>query len=105
MTESINRVPFPHILTQPKYSNKFLLRFVTPVEIMEGELIFEHSHMQENLWSREFEPVYHVYLVKTIMESRAARGEWTAYEQWPNYYSCTGEYIGLRFKSALNEPV
>lgn len=96
-------VPFPHILTIPVFSNNFLLRFVTPDQIIEGELLFEHSHMQENMKTREFEPVYYVYLVKKINESRPARGEWSC-PVWPTYYHCQGEYMGKRFKSNLDEP-
>lgn len=99
------RTPFPHILTEPKYSNNFCLRFVQPDQVMEGELLLEHSHIQENLRTREMEPVVKVYLIKNIIESRPARGDWSAYEVIPNYYSCQGEYRGVFFMSALDEPL
>lgn len=99
------QIPFPHILTEPKFSNDFSLRFVQPESIIEGELLFEHSHVQENLKSREMEPVFKVYLIKNILESRPARGDWSGYRLLPNYYSCKGEYRGEFFKSALDEPL
>jgi hypothetical protein len=99
------RVPFPHILTEPKFSNDFSLRFVQPEAVLEGELLLEHSHVQENLKTREMEDVVRVFLIKNIKESRPARGDWSAYETWPLYYSCHGEYMGVFFKSALDQPL
>lgn len=99
------QVPLPHILTEPKFSNNHLLRFVTTKDMLEGELLFEHAGVQENMKTREFEPNYHVFIVKQIYEARKARGDWSAWEQWPNYYACEGEYMGLIFKSDLHEAI
>lgn len=99
------RVPFPHVLTVPKFSNNFSLRFVQPEAVMEGELVLEYSHIQENLKTREMEDVFRAFLIKDIIESRPARGDWAAYETWPLYHNCHGEYVGVFFKSALDEPL
>lgn len=101
----MSRTPFPHILTEPKFSNNFSLRFVQPEDITEGELLMEYSHMQENLKSRELEPVVRLFLIKEIVESRPARGDWSAYEQWPKYFSCNGEYMGVFFRDHLDQPL
>lgn len=98
------RVPLPHILTEPKYSNGFQLRFVQLEDVMEGELLFEHSHVQENLNNRKLEPVYRTFVIKEIKEKRPARGDWPDGDK-PLYFDCIAEYLGLRFKSALDVPV
>lgn len=99
------QTPFPHILTAPGRSNDFTLRFVQPDQVIEGELLFEHSHIQENMKTRQMEPVYRVFLVKQILEARPARGQWGPYGLHPFYQHCIGESIGLRFKSDMNQAV
>lgn len=97
------RIPFPHILTKPRFANNFSLRFVQVLPIEVNGILAEHDHVQENLKSREFEPVYNCYLIKEIFEQRPAQGDWSAYEERPTYYKCRGEYIGQRFESTLRE--
>lgn len=99
------RTPFPHILTEPKLSNDFTFRFVTTAKIIEGEIVCEHSHVQENLKSKEFEPVMNCYVVKEIIEERPARGDWSAYDEHPFYYHTKGEYLHQAFISTLHESV
>lgn len=101
----MSQIPFPHLLTIPKFSNNHQFRFVqiTPAQV--DDLVFEAKDRRWNPKTETIELVYDCYLVKEIIEQRPARGDWTAYEAWPTYYHCRGEYIGERFESAPHENI
>jgi len=98
----MSRVPFPHILSYPKVSNKFLLRFVQPDEIQVGHIVREPVHKQINPETNAMEQVDTCFRVTEIIEKRAARGDWGAWGLSPWYYETRGEYVGRLFASGLD---
>ena len=78
------QVPFPHILTYPS-NNSFpprgpLVRIVDP-NIEPGFRFSTSVFMGKDIQHATFE-------VSEIVTKRKARGDWSAWNEKPNYYEC-----------------
>jgi len=93
------KVPFPHILTEPKQSNGFLFRFVT--DNFSDNRIIEKVRTQNNPKTDLMESVYNVFEMEAIEERRKAKGDWSKWDKHPEYFKGVGKYIGDQFESNL----
>lgn len=91
---------FPHILTLPTGFNGLRMRVVTDQSLEVGDRLAERCGTKYHPSHHEMEPLYRLYEVTQILESRRARGEWENWPAWPTYYEMTATVVnGAYFKS------
>jgi len=87
------------VLTTPKTTNDNTLRVVLPDELKAGSIVYDAFQSKHNPKNERMEMQYDTYNITEVMESRPARGDWSAWDCHPFYNKCVAQYTGLTFES------
>lgn len=105
MSEVLNHVPFPHILTAPwllpnKSTASF--RFANSEQKKVGDKVVVYSERKLNDKTKVVEKVFDVFVIREFVEPvRPPKGDWTNWECHPYYHNTIAQHIGQQFESDL----